>query len=80
MRQIHLAGHLDRGDMLIDTHGAHVVDPVWELYEWYIASYGGAPTMIEWDTAVPPWPELAAELEKIKAIALRVQAGSVQCA
>jgi len=80
VRQIHLAGHLDRGDMLIDTHGAYVVDPVWELYEWYVASYGAPWTMIEWDTNIPAWPELAGELGKITAIVERVREGSVRCA
>jgi len=80
VRQIHLAGHHDRGDMLIDTHSAHVVEPVWELFEWYIARYGTAWTMIEWDSNIPPWPELAGELDKIKAIVERVQATSVRCA
>jgi uncharacterized protein (UPF0276 family) len=80
VRQIHLAGHLDRGDMLIDTHGSHVVDPVWELYEWYVARYGAAWTMIEWDSDIPPWPELASELDKIVSIVARVRAGSARCA
>jgi len=32
VRQFHLAGHLNRGDYLIDTHDHPVIEPVWQLY------------------------------------------------
>ena len=61
--EIHLGGHdEDIGDLgqrlLIDTHGASVVDPVWNLYERVIAKTGPLPTLIEWDTDVPEWDTL----------------------
>lgn len=61
--EIHLGGHdEDIGDLgqrlLIDTHGASVVDPVWNLYECVIAKTGPLPTLIEWDTDVPEWDTL----------------------
>ncbi len=64
--EIHLGGHdEDVGDhgarMLIDSHGAAVVDPVWALYARTIAKCGARPTLIEWDNDVPDWPVLAAE-------------------
>jgi uncharacterized protein (UPF0276 family) len=64
--EIHLGGHdEDRDDagarLLIDSHGAEVVDPVWALYARVIAKAGPRPTLIEWDNDVPDWPVLAAE-------------------
>ncbi|MBL9047097.1 MAG: DUF692 domain-containing protein [Tabrizicola sp.] len=64
--EIHLGGHdEDRDDhgnrLLIDSHGAEVVDPVWALYAQVIAKAGALPTLIEWDNDVPDWPVLAAE-------------------
>ena len=64
--EIHLGGHdEDRDDqgrrLLIDSHGANVVDPVWALYAQVIAKAGPLPTLIEWDNDVPDWPVLAAE-------------------
>ena len=64
--EIHLGGHdEDRDDhgrrLLIDSHGAEVVDPVWALYAHVIAKGGPRPTLIEWDNDVPDWPTLAAE-------------------
>ncbi|MEL6521765.1 MAG: DUF692 domain-containing protein [Pseudomonadota bacterium] len=67
--EIHLGGHDEDEDetgapLLIDSHGAPVVDPVWQLYREVIAAKGPTPTLIEWDTDVPDWPELAAEAER----------------
>jgi uncharacterized protein len=64
--EIHLGGHdEDRDDqgnrLLIDSHGAEVVDPVWALYAQVIAKGGPRATLIEWDNDVPDWPVLAAE-------------------
>jgi uncharacterized protein (UPF0276 family) len=64
--EIHLGGHdEDRDDhgqrLLIDSHGAPVVDPVWALYAHVIAKGGARPTLIEWDNDVPDWPVLQAE-------------------
>ena len=67
--EIHLGGHdEDRDDhgrrLLIDSHGAEVVDPVWALYAHVIAKGGPRPTLIEWDNDVPDWPTLAAEVAR----------------
>ena len=64
--EVHLGGHdEDRDDhgnrLLIDSHGAEVVDPVWALYAHVIAKGGPRPTLIEWDNDVPDWPVLQAE-------------------
>lgn len=64
--EIHLGGHDEDKDdygqrLLIDSHGAEVVDPVWALYAKVIAMGGPRPTLIEWDNDVPDWPVMAAE-------------------
>jgi len=52
--EIHLAGHCAAGDMLIDDHGSRVVPPVWKLYQKACRRFGSIPTLIEWDTSIPP--------------------------
>jgi uncharacterized protein (UPF0276 family) len=67
--EIHLAGHLATPEMLIDHHGAAVAQPVWELYRAALARFGSVPTLIEWDTDIPPLETLLAEASKAEAIA-----------
>jgi uncharacterized protein (UPF0276 family) len=62
--EIHLAGHARNGAILIDDHGSHVCEEVWELYELAIARFGALPTLIEWDTNIPPLATLVAESER----------------
>lgn len=57
--EIHLAGHsvrdLDDGRTLrIDDHGSRVIPKVWSLYREALSRFGPVPTLIEWDTNVPP--------------------------
>ena len=59
--EIHLAGFQDTGEILIDTHGAAVSDPVWQLYEYAISRLGPVPTLIEWDTNLPTLDVLLGE-------------------
>lgn len=67
--QIHLAGHSDCGDHLLDTHDAPISNPVWQLYEQAIQCYGPVATMIERDDNIPSLLELLTELEKARQIA-----------
>ena len=76
VRQIHLAGHEDWGDLIVDTHDRAIVDPVWRLYEAARRRFGDVATMIERDANIPPLAELVAELDEVRAIASRVDAGS----
>ncbi|MCF8197948.1 MAG: DUF692 domain-containing protein [Sulfuritalea sp.] len=73
VRQIHLAGHEDHGDYIIDTHDQSIVDPVWDLYAYTMKRTGFIPTMIERDDNIPPLTELIAELDMAREIA-RVEA------
>ena len=52
--ELHLAGHINLGDVVIDDHGSRVCEPVWQIYRHAQARFGNAPALIEWDTAVPP--------------------------
>ena len=69
VQQIHLAGHEDNGDHIIDTHDHPVIDAVWRLYGEAIRRFGPVSTMIERDDKIPPLGELLAELEQARAIA-----------
>jgi uncharacterized protein (UPF0276 family) len=59
--EIHLAGHAVSDGVLIDDHGSRVCDDVWALYAHAIARLGARPTLIEWDTDIPPLDTLVAE-------------------
>jgi uncharacterized protein (UPF0276 family) len=76
VQQIHLAGHENRGDLIVDTHDRAIVDPVWRLYEAARRRFGEVSTMIERDADIPPLSELLAELDMARAIAARVDAES----
>jgi uncharacterized protein len=66
--QIHLAGHENNQNYLIDTHDHPVIDDVWELYDYALSNIGAVSTMIERDDHIPPLAELVAELDKARVI------------
>jgi uncharacterized protein len=66
--EIHLAGFDASGPCLIDTHGARVAAPVWSLYRATIERFGPRPTLIEWDTDLPPLEVLLDEAAAARAI------------
>ncbi|OYW37614.1 MAG: hypothetical protein B7Z35_09520 [Hydrogenophilales bacterium 12-61-10] len=74
VRQIHLAGHHDHGDYIVDTHDHPVCEAVWALYADACRAFGEVAAMIERDDHIPPLPELLAELDQARAIAARVAA------
>jgi len=60
---MHMAGHYrEADDLLIDTHGAAVIDPVWALLDAPTVSHGVAPTRLERDFIIPPLAELTREV------------------
>ncbi|MCY7388192.1 MAG: DUF692 domain-containing protein [Burkholderiales bacterium] len=69
VRQFHLAGHDNRGDIIIDTHDASVIAPVWALYAIACKRFGPVSTMIERDDNIPPLEELLVELGQARQIA-----------
>lgn len=66
--EIHLAGHAreehEGVPLLIDDHGSPVTDLTWILFERFIARAGARPVLIEWDTDVPDFETLMAEVAK----------------
>jgi uncharacterized protein (UPF0276 family) len=64
----HIAGHYKESeDLRIDTHGAKVIDPVWQLLDKAYELYGSFPTLLERDFNIPPLPELLDEVATIAA-------------
>ncbi|KZD07863.1 MNIO family bufferin maturase [Oceanibaculum pacificum] len=61
--EIHLAGHVADGSLLIDTHSTAVPEPVLALFADIVARFGPRPTLIEWDNDLPAWEVLLAEAE-----------------
>ena len=67
VRYFHMAGHyVEAEDLRIDTHGAPVCDPVWELLEKAYAQFGAVPTLLERDFNIPPLNELLEEVDRIR--------------
>ncbi|GGE86787.1 DUF692 domain-containing protein [Pseudoalteromonas gelatinilytica] len=65
----HVAGHYTEAeDLLVDTHGAPVIDPVWRLLERAYDVHGVFPTLLERDFNIPPMSELLAELKTIETL------------
>lgn len=66
VQEMHLAGfsvnRYDDGEILIDTHSARVAAPVWALYREAVQRFGAVPTLIEWDTDIPPLAVLMDEM------------------
>lgn len=70
--EIHVGGHHEDADdhgamLLIDSHGAPVVDPVWALLDYVLARTGPKPVLVEWDNEVPDWNTLRAEAQRAAA-------------
>ena len=65
----HIAGHFkETDDFLVDTHGAPIINPVWELLRHAYQHFGVFPTLLERDFNLPPLAELVAEVKQIKAL------------
>jgi uncharacterized protein (UPF0276 family) len=67
VEEIHLAGFFAGEQGLIDTHGARIAAPVWRLYDAALARFGPVPTLVEWDTDIPPLAVLLEEAAKAQA-------------
>lgn len=66
--QLHLAGHSDMGNYIIDTHDNDIIDPVWDLYANALIHLGPVSTMIERDDNIPPLDKLISELNHARKV------------
>jgi uncharacterized protein len=72
VRYFHVAGHYEEAeDLRVDTHGADVVDPVWDLLDYAYARFGAVPTLLERDFNIPPMSELLEEIGQIRSLQAR---------
>jgi hypothetical protein len=66
---LHMAGHYrEADDLIIDSHGADVIDPVWALLDHAYARFGVRPTLLERDFNIPPLARLLPEIERIRSL------------
>jgi uncharacterized protein (UPF0276 family) len=64
----HIAGHYNEADdLIIDTHGADIIDPVWKLLDRAYQQFGVFPTLIERDFNIPPIEIMMREVDQLKA-------------
>ena len=66
---MHMAGHYrESDDLLVDTHGADVIDPVWNLLDFTYRNIGVRPTLLERDFNIPPLEDLLVEVGRIASL------------
>ena len=66
---IHMAGHEQvEPDLIIDTHGQPIIDPVYELFEWTIQKMEPVPVLLERDYNFSQLDQLNSELDKLKSL------------
>ncbi len=66
---IHVAGHYEEAeDLIVDTHGADIIEPVWQLLDEAYRHFGVAPTLLERDFNIPPLPKLLQEVDQIRTL------------
>jgi uncharacterized protein (UPF0276 family) len=71
----HIAGHhREAADLIVDTHGAGVVNSVWDLLDQAYQAFGVFPTLLERDFNIPPVEELLGEVEVIRTLQQKHQA------
>jgi len=66
---IHMAGHEQvEPDLIIDTHGQAIIDPVYELFEWTVSKMNPVPVLLERDYNFDELDALNVELSKLREI------------
>lgn len=66
---IHMAGHEQvQPDLIIDTHGQPIIDPVYELFDWTLDKVKPVPVLLERDFNIPDIGDLQNELSRLKEI------------
>jgi hypothetical protein len=75
--ELHLGGFSAEDDaatpggaqILIDTHGTVIAEPVWQLYAYTLRRFGATPTLIEWDNDIPELDTLCSEVQRANTVA-----------
>lgn len=66
---IHMAGHEQvQEDLIIDTHGEAICDPVFDLLDWTLQKIDPVPVLLERDFNIPEMRELRGEMDRLRAI------------
>ena len=66
---IHMAGHEKvADDLIIDTHGRAIIDPVYDLFDWTIEKLEPVPVLLERDFNIPELSELNNEVDRLQSI------------
>lgn len=74
IQYVHVAGHFNEAeDLIVDTHGSDVIDPVWSLLDETYRLFGVKPTLLERDFNIPSVAELLQEVDIIREIQTRNQ-------
>ena len=75
IRELHLGGFTPEADeanpgatLLVDTHASTITEPVWDLYAYTLRRFGPTPTIVEWDTDIPPLATLLGEAARADAV------------
>lgn len=69
---IHMAGHLQLSpDLIIDTHGEKIIDPVYDLFDYTAGKMKPVPVLLERDFNFPESEELAGEMKRLKEISTK---------
>lgn len=70
---IHMAGHLQvEEDLIIDTHGERIIDPVYELFDYTLRQVKPVPVLLERDFNFPEYVELQGELNRLQGICNKI--------
>lgn len=64
--QIHIAGHTDYGDYVLDTHNNYVREEVWKIYAEVYPKTRGVSTLLEWDDDFISFEKTCQEAHKAK--------------
>jgi len=75
----HIAGHYNEAeDLIVDTHGADIIDPVWDLLKIAYETFGVFPTLVERDFNIPPLAELLKEVSHVQQLQTAYTSNIVQ--
>ncbi len=69
VKYMHMAGHEKvADDLIIDTHGQPIIDPVYELFEFTTSIAPNVPVLLERDFNIPELSDLQAEMDQLRTI------------